>query len=486
MKKIFPYLLFILLAFAALWTGLFAGDMLYSNVTATTSIIDNIKDAEDTKVIENLENSANVADATKKSGSGIIKSIDAQYFKELLLFMLPIIETVYNSGNASSSLSGDLRRLSEWIFGYDPALPFSVLKASSPIFNTYYYKYVSSINQGQNSQADTDNSGADDYNDDSDSNDKTNTNNTNNNNNNNSDNNGENNIGGINPYPYLYPTYTDTESIPTPNIIKPSETPGGHIEDASSIYYEVEAKGSSLKAPITLQNETKYKIDVEKFLKEPLELKFSKKGPKILIFHTHTTESYLQKIADIGKKNISSWSRDSRYNVVRAGNEIKQLLEKKYGINSIHNATVHDYPDYNKSYLNSAETVKKILKSYPSIKMVLDIHRDGLGSSGNKLRTTVVIEGKNTAKIMFVVGTAERASHPMWRENLKLALKLQDALNSKYPGLTKPILISSNRYNQNLSGGGLIIEIGGDGNTLDEALESTKYLSWAINEVIGD
>jgi stage II sporulation protein P len=150
----------------------------------------------------------------------------------------------------------------------------------------------------------------------------------------------------------------------------------------------------------------------------------------------------------------------------------------------LHNGTIHDYPNYKSSYANSLSTVKKYLKSYPSLRILLDIHRDGLGAGNPKLRVNTKINGKNAAQIMFVVGTnGTGLEHPNWRENLKLALKLQEKLNSKYPGLAKPIYISKNRYNQHETNGALIIEIGGDGNLLSECLESTKYLAEVIGEI---
>jgi len=160
-----------------------------------------------------------------------------------------------------------------------------------------------------------------------------------------------------------------------------------------------------------------------------------------------------------------------------------QTLRKKYGIEVIHNATVHNHPSDTGAYGRSLNTAANILKSYPSIKIVLDIHRDGLGEG--KLRVATKINNKDAAKIMFVVGTdGTGLEHPNWRENLKLAIKLQQKLNEKYPGITRPIYISRNRYNQHLTNGSLIVEIGG--NTINECLESTKYLAEVLNDVINN
>lgn len=268
----------------------------------------------------------------------------------------------------------------------------------------------------------------------------------------------------------------------------------GEENDGMISYYYYEGEEEKLQTPeesivsgqkIIIQNMTKLSIDVDALLKESLNIEFNRSGPKIMIFHTHTTESFIKKLDDLNKKDVPNWSLDPQESVVRVGHELAETLRKKYGYDVVHNGTVHDYPNYDRSYNNAYVTLNNYLKSYPSIKMIFDIHRDGLSQSQPKLRLTTKIDGKDVAKIMFVVGTnAKRSDHPNWKENLKLAMKLQENLNRQHPGLARHIYISNNVYNQNLATGSLIIEIGGDGNLLSECLESVKYLAKAINEVI--
>jgi len=272
---------------------------------------------------------------------------------------------------------------------------------------------------------------------------------------------------------------------------KTKETVPQLKEDVSSISQNEENEEKDLSnsdvvtnGKITIQNETDYEFNIDKLLKEPLNLEADRKGPRVLIIHTHTTESYINTLDDLKNKDVPTRNRDERYNVVRVGEELAKHLRKEYGIEVIHNGTIHDYPTYNGSYGRSLSTVDKILKSYPSIKVVLDIHRDALGD-GNKLRLETKVNGKSAAKVMFVVGTdSKRLPHPKWKQNLKFALNMQKTLNKKYSGLTRHIYISKNRYNQHMAEGAMIIEIGGDGNTMDEALKSTKYLAEAISKVI--
>lgn len=378
-----------------------------------------------------------------------VQSVDTETFKATLNRSFPIIDTVYNSGKMSISFSGELKSLIKSVFHFDLRSPVTILNAQSSYLYSYYNHVYGPYIASQDSERGLD----------SDSMERS---------------------GGTEP---------DSAGTPAKVADPAPNNQSQYKEDASSLYYEGDESDKSSNKNIewsgkyAVQNQTKLKIDYASLAKEPLKLDFSKTGPKVLIFHTHTTESFLM---DLNKKNTPNWTTDPRYNVVRIGEELKQNLEKKYGINVMHNGTVHDYPNYNSSYTNSLKTVQSILKGNPSIKIVLDIHRDGLGSNQPKLRSVTNVAGKSTAKIMFVVGSDQTngLSHPRWKENLKLAMKLYENLSKQNSGITRQILISKYRYNQHLSNGALIIEIGGDGNTLSEALESTKYLAKAINDVI--
>lgn len=394
--------------------------------------------------------------------SSIVEEVDTENLKKTLNKSFPLIDTVYNSGNVNTSFLSEIGTLVKNIFAFDINTPVTILNAQSPTFYSYYYKdYLPMLTAQREDALKIQN--------------KT-----------------ENNAEGDNGNSESNNSNGESNTKEPDPIDKGEED--GLKQDASSICYDEEVEEKDISnskeisnGKIAIQNETKIKLseaDIEKLLKEPLKIKFDKKGPQILVYHTHTTESYLNNLKDLNKKEVSSWSQDKKNNVVRVGDELTQFLEKKYGFNVIHNGTIHDYPNYNLSYTNSLSTISKYLKSYPSIKMTLDLHRDAMGSGYPKLRVASKINGKNAARIMFVVGTNARFSHSNWKENLKLALKLQQKLNELYPGLAKPIYISKNRYNHHMSTGALTVEIGGNGNTLDEALESTKYLAKAISEVM--
>lgn len=260
------------------------------------------------------------------------------------------------------------------------------------------------------------------------------------------------------------------------------------VQPISSVAFEIEDEKEGEEKEtvelnkIQIKNYTTHKIDIAKLLKEPLNINLSKKGPKVLIYHTHTTESYVLKEADLGKKDVSSFNSNPKYNVVRVGEELTRNLEK-YGIDTLHNGTVHDKV-HDAAYGASINTIQSYKKSYPSIQVYIDIHRDAVDSEKPKLRMTKEINGKNCAQIMFVVGADGVLPHPEWKENLKFVLKLQQKLNEKYPGLAKPVRIVAKRYNQQISNNAILIEVGGDGNLLSECIESTKYLAEVLNDVM--
>lgn len=202
--------------------------------------------------------------------------------------------------------------------------------------------------------------------------------------------------------------------------------------------------------------------------------------PQVLIIHTHTTESYYGS-----SENFRS--TDKTQNMVAVGDEIVKELEKK-GIGVIHDTEFYDYPSYNGGYARSAESIKKYLAEHPSIKIVLDVHRDALGSDSSKTAPTAVIDGKKVAQIMVVsnCNNPEKNNLPNFKQNLNIAARLQNALEEVAPGITRPVLFSYRDYNQGLAPGVLLAEVGGHANTLQQARWAGKYLGRALAQVVLD
>lgn len=205
--------------------------------------------------------------------------------------------------------------------------------------------------------------------------------------------------------------------------------------------------------------------------------------PQVLIMHTHTTESYEPYQRDFFDESFCSRTTDTAKSVVAVGEIIAQKLNDA-GIGCIHDTTVHDYPDYNGSYQRSAMTVEEILKENPSIKIVLDIHRDALiTTDGVRLAPTTEQNGKNAAQIMIISGADDGTMDmPDFRENLKLASLIQNTAESMYPTFTRPILFDYRHYNQDLTTGSLLIEVGSHANSIDEALYAAELLGDVLAE----
>lgn len=251
---------------------------------------------------------------------------------------------------------------------------------------------------------------------------------------------------------------------------------------------KMQIKGSGTNfGCIWVKNETGNSIDIEKILNAESPLKISNPSkPTVLIYHTHTTEAYLTY--DTGwfdTKNVDR-SSDLSLGVAAVGDVVARKLQSA-GIGVIHDTKVYDSPAYNGAYKRSAETIQYYLDKYPSIKIVLDIHRDSMvRDSGVRIKPVAEVDGKNAAQIMIISGCENETSleMPNWRDNLNLAIKLQNALEMRAPGITRPISFKIAQYNQQYSSGGLLLEVGTDVNTIDEALHSASLLGDSLCTVI--
>lgn len=215
-------------------------------------------------------------------------------------------------------------------------------------------------------------------------------------------------------------------------------------------------------------------VDIPDLLAQPLTWELTGEAPTVLILHTHGSECY----AD-GGKNYRSL--EEAENVVSLGTALGQLLEEA-GIRVIHDKTLHDQPSYNDAYANARQAAKKYLEDYPSVELVLDIHRDAVENAGGaQLAKTVTVEGVQVAQLMLVVGTdAGGLNHPRWQENMALAVKLHAQLEALSPGLCRPISLRTQRFNQDLSPGALIVEVGAAGNSHLEAMRAVALLAKGI------
>lgn len=236
---------------------------------------------------------------------------------------------------------------------------------------------------------------------------------------------------------------------------------------------------------VHVKNSTSYEFDIEALLNGEINITLSSGEPQVLILHTHGSEAYSPDGDDVYTPSDPSRTEDTDYNVVRVGEELASALES-CGVSVIHDRELYDYPSYSGSYSRSLESIKSYLEQYPSIKLVIDIHRDALESeTGTIYKTVADIDGDATAQVMLVVGTDEAGlEHPQWQENLKLALRMQAAMNQSYPTLARPISLRTSRFNQHATTGSLLVEIGCSGNTLQEALNAVRLFAESAAKVI--
>ncbi len=207
--------------------------------------------------------------------------------------------------------------------------------------------------------------------------------------------------------------------------------------------------------------------------------------PEVLIYHTHATESYEPVIRDFYLPSYSSRSTDPAKNMIRVGDAITAELQAA-GIGVIHDTTQHDNPSYTGGYDRSAVTIRSYLSQYPSIKVVLDIHRDGIQQAdGTRIAPVAEINGSSAAQVMIISGCDDGTmGYPNYFQNLNFAAALQVQLESDYPGLTRPILFDYRKYNQHLSSGGLLLEVGAHGNSLGEAVYTGELIGKSLARLL--
>lgn len=237
-----------------------------------------------------------------------------------------------------------------------------------------------------------------------------------------------------------------------------------------------------------INNSTGYSPDVATLFAQ--DLQFSGSGsvglPRVLILHTHGTEAYSEGGA-IFCEDIEDHARssDTRKNVVAVGRVISDILRQR-GIETLHCTVMHDSTQYRDSYLRAEETIKRYLEKYPSIELVIDVHRDAIVRSTGELVRPIAVQGEDpVAQVMCVVGSDLGGElHDGWEGNLSLALKLRQLLNQKCRNICRPTTLRPNSYNQELSKYSLLLEIGSSGNSLNEAKAAAAIVAEAIAALI--
>lgn len=291
------------------------------------------------------------------------------------------------------------------------------------------------------------------------------------------------------PTPEASPLATpQPEATPAPGpAATPAASPAPAPEDAGSIrttFYEqgsgdgyIPAGTGSIKNSTSLADSQVADI-ISRGM--PFGIELHSDEPQVLIMHTHATETY--ELADNGwyDPDFTCRSTDNSVNMTAVGAEMARVLNAA-GINTVQDTTLHDYPSYNGSYERSNETVRAYLEQYPSIRVVLDVHRDAIEpASGQRVSAVAEIDGRTAAQVMIICGADNGGNLPNFQQNLAFAAAWENAMESRYPGLTRPVLFDYRYYNQDLTTGSLLIEIGSHGNTLEQARYSGQLVGQAL------
>jgi stage II sporulation protein P len=270
------------------------------------------------------------------------------------------------------------------------------------------------------------------------------------------------------------PTAIPTEAPPTQD----AATPQPEATASTVTVIPTTITGDSL-----IDNDTYYDIDPQTLLEEADSLSLPAEGYQILIIHTHATEAYTPDGDDTYEASDEYRTTDTSQSVVRVGDELAQALET-YGLHVLHDTGLYDYPSYNGSYVRCGEAIEEYLAAYPGISLVIDLHRDALGSGDTIYKTITQEAGQTAAQIMLVMGTDVNLEHPRWQQNLATALTLQTAAAQQFETLMRPTVVCNYRYNQQLSTGCLLMEVGTAGNTLQEAIAGVKLFAQAVGPLL--
>lgn len=242
--------------------------------------------------------------------------------------------------------------------------------------------------------------------------------------------------------------------------------------------------GYTVCGRVYISNSTDYTLDPQE-LTETFAAEMSGEGPQVLILHSHGSEGYTPPAGEEVVWSGNLRTTDSRYNVVGVGDAMAEVFSAA-GISVIHDRTLYDYPSYNEAYDRSLAAIQSYLAQYPSIRFILDVHRDAIeDADGNQYKVVSSVEEGTSAQLTLVVGSdGGGLSHPNWKENLKLAVALQDNILQEYPTLMRPLLLRNSRYNQHATTGSLLVEVGAAGNSPDEAELAGRLFAEKMVEVL--
>lgn len=288
---------------------------------------------------------------------------------------------------------------------------------------------------------------------------------------------------------------TDGAAATLYNVCFEEEFPGGEpVSGGSGSAGNVQAititgtgSGYQSVGTVSMKNQTEYSIDTAAMLAAPCPVSIDagdSSKVQVLIMHTHGTEAYTPDGSDQYTASGDYRTTDSSQNMLRVGEEIAGVLRER-GIGVVHSTTLNDYPAYSGAYTRALKDIQAYLKEYPEIKVVIDVHRDALISNGTVYKTVAELDGVSCAQLMFVTGTdGGSLSHPSWQQNATFQVQLYDRMNSRHPGIMRPMSFRTGRFNQHLTLGSMLVEVGACGNTLQEALLAGRLFAGSLADAL--
>lgn len=256
---------------------------------------------------------------------------------------------------------------------------------------------------------------------------------------------------------------------------------------ASAPVEEIQLEGGTQVGNFFVKDSTGSGTDLNAALQEAPSVHLKGDGSvEILIYHTHTSEAYSSSYTGFYYTDMETRTGNQDQSVVAAGEELKRALEAM-GFGVVHDTTVNDTL-YNGSYDRSWEVLQKNLEEYPTIQVTIDVHRDSMTTeSGVKYKPTVTVDGRKAAQVMLIAGCDADGGwgdFPRWEENLRLALRVQEKLQTLYPGFARPLNFSNSKYNMNATPGSMLVEVGTEVNTVSEARYAGQLVGQALGQVL--
>ena len=270
------------------------------------------------------------------------------------------------------------------------------------------------------------------------------------------------------------PEFVEEQGETEPEIVTTPEDNGAGLDYTAGVRA---GDGAISFQGISLYNRSGLAFDPEGL--SPTMPELADQGPQILILHTHGSEAYTPTEAHPYEPSDPYRTTDCTKNIVKVGEEMAMVF-RAHGFRVIHDTNLYDYPSYSGAYERSKAAVEQWLEQYPSISIILDVHRDALSAEdGTPYRLITTEVGKQAAQVMLVVGTnGGGSSHTEWRKNLSFALFLQQKMEKGFDALARPMVLRSASFNQQLVAPGyVLVEVGGHGNTLADAIEGARF--WA-------